>query len=55
MKTDGTVINQYILPGNDQEGIALDTSISPTMARIFMAEDAGPEVWSYSNYPIEKN
>lgn len=42
MRTDGTVIGQWDLPGNDQEGVAIRG------CTMFIAEDVGKEVWSYS-------
>lgn len=44
MRTDGTVIGRWDLPGNDQEGIAIRG------CTMFIAEDTagvGHEVWSY--------
>ena len=41
MRTDGTIVGQWDLPGNDQEGIAIRG------CTMFIAEDVGKEVWSY--------
>lgn len=41
MRTDGTVVGQWDLPGNDQEGVAIRG------CTMFIAEDVGKEVWSY--------
>lgn len=53
MDADGTVENRYTLPGNDQEGITLVANCETDTASVAISEDTGPEVWSYSDYPIE--
>lgn len=52
IKTDGTLVNRYTLPGNSQEGIRVVSSCPNTKSNIYIAEDAGPEVWAYGNYPV---
>ena len=54
-EADGTAINNYDLPGNDQEGVALMPACPDANTNIFIAEDVGPEIWKYSNYPININ
>jgi hypothetical protein len=46
MLLDGTVIAEWDLPGDSQEGVALWEGLSPGHAQIFIAEDNG-EVWRY--------
>jgi len=41
MDPDGTMIADWELPGNDQEGVTLKD------CELFVAEDVGPEVWRY--------
>ncbi len=53
-QADGTVLQEYDLPGNDQEGIALVPACPEATTNIYIAEDVGPEVWRYSNYPINQ-
>jgi len=46
MDAAGGLLAQWsLLPGNDQEGIALKG------CELFVAEDVGPEVWVYENFP----
>jgi len=46
MDAMGGLLNNYsLLPGNDQEGIALKG------CEVFIAEDVGPEVWVYGEFP----
>jgi len=52
MELDGTVANTYTLPGNDQEGIGIVSSCPNTTANVYVAEDVGPEVWAYGDYPV---
>ncbi|MBU0732474.1 SdiA-regulated domain-containing protein [Patescibacteria group bacterium] len=54
-EADGTAINNYDLPGNDQEGVAILPACPDATATIFIAEDVGPEVWKYGSYPININ
>ena len=46
MPLSGTVLVEYDLPGDTQEGIALWEGLAPGQGQIFIAEDAG-EVWRY--------
>jgi hypothetical protein len=46
MLLDGTVLVEYDLPGDTQEGIALWEGLAPGQGQIFVSEDAG-EVWRY--------
>jgi hypothetical protein len=46
MLLDGTIIVEWNLPGDSQEGVALWAGLSPGQAQIFIAEDNG-EVWRY--------
>ncbi|MDY6796218.1 MAG: SdiA-regulated domain-containing protein [Actinomycetota bacterium] len=50
MTTDGTILNEYTLPGNDQEGVTVIPSGSGS-GKAYIAEDAGPELWRYEPYP----
>jgi GH18 family chitinase/lysophospholipase L1-like esterase len=52
IKTDGTMIAEYHLPGNDQEGITLKPSCPSPVTSVFIAEDVGPEIWRYDGYPV---
>jgi len=46
MDAAGNLLAQWsLLPGNDQEGIALEG------CKLYVAEDVGPEVWVYENFP----
>ena len=47
MEADGTFIQEWDLPGFDQEGIALDADV----ANLFVAEDSG-RVMLYSHFPV---
>ncbi|MFH1426156.1 MAG: hypothetical protein ABIG66_01855 [Candidatus Kerfeldbacteria bacterium] len=51
-EADGTAIASYDLPGNDQEGVALQPACPNTSTTIYIAEDVGPEVWKHGSYPI---
>jgi hypothetical protein len=44
MDTNGTLIKEWVLPGNDQEGVAIDH------CELYIAEDVGPEVWHYTGW-----
>lgn len=44
LRPDGGFLNEWDLPGNDQEGIAL------LGCDLFIAEDVGKEVWRYSSF-----
>jgi hypothetical protein len=44
MDTQGVLIQEWTLPGNDQEGIAIDR------CELYIAEDVGPEVWHYTGW-----
>jgi len=46
MQKDGTVITEYYLPGDSQEGVALWEGPGPGEKQVFIAEDNG-EVWRY--------
>lgn len=52
MEADGTLIAEYPLPGNDQEGVTLKPSCPSPVTSLFIAEDVGPEVWRYDGYPV---
>jgi hypothetical protein len=47
MDTDCALIDEWLVPGNDQEGIAIQG------CRAFVAEDVGAEVWSYAFFGCE--
>jgi len=47
MHSDGTFIAEWDLPGNDQEGITLWVGDGFMQRKLFIAEDAANEVWSY--------
>ena len=51
MEADGTLLREYDLAGNDQEGVALVPDCELDDATVFIAEDA-QEVWRYEGYPI---
>ena len=46
MERDGTIIVEYYLPGDSQEGVALWEGPGPGAKQVFIAEDNG-EVWRY--------
>jgi len=46
MLLDGTIIVEWDVPGDSQEGVALWQGLSPGQAQIFVAEDNG-EIWRY--------
>ena len=46
MLLDGTIIVEWNLPGDSQEGVALWHGLTPGQAQIFIAEDNG-EIWRY--------
>ncbi|MHB8895681.1 MAG: SdiA-regulated domain-containing protein, partial [Candidatus Geothermincolia bacterium] len=50
MQSDGTVVHEYSLPGNDQEGVTVIPS-SDGDGQAYVAEDVGPELWRYEPYP----
>lgn len=53
MKTDGTVMTSYSVPGSDQEGLALGAdSNGDGDADMYIAEDSSGNVYSYDNFPI---
>jgi len=46
----GTIgVGSWALPGNDQEGIAVDAC-----CRLYIAEDAGVELWYYDGFPAAR-
>lgn len=46
----GTIaVGSWVLPGNDQEGIALDAC-----CRLYIAEDIGVELWYYNSFPVAR-
>ncbi len=54
LESDGTLVNEYAMTsGLDQEGITIIPDCSTGTADIYVADDGGPNVWSYSGYPIE--
>ena len=44
MTPSGAFFREWILPGNDQEGIAV---VDCGNSFVFVAEDVGPEIWAY--------
>ncbi|MFH1537016.1 MAG: SdiA-regulated domain-containing protein [Patescibacteria group bacterium] len=52
-QSDGTFIQEYSIPGNDQEGIALVPACPSATTDIYLAEDLGPELWKYGEYPVD--
>ena len=52
MEADGTLIVEYPLAGNTQEGVALKPSCPSPATSLFIAEDAGNEIWRYDDYPV---
>ena len=50
---DGNVSAEYDLPGNDQEGVALNPGCPDETTDIYIAEDLGPELWKYGSFPID--
>ena len=46
MLLDGTIVMEWDLPGDSQEGVALWAGLTSGQAQIFIAEDNG-EVWRY--------
>lgn len=46
MRLDGTIIEQWYLPGVQQEGVA----VKPPTCEIFIADDTGP-FWRYGPFP----
>ncbi|MFH0818574.1 MAG: SdiA-regulated domain-containing protein [Patescibacteria group bacterium] len=52
MYSDGTIVNEYELPGNAQEGIALQSACPDNDTSIYIAEDSGA-LKKYNNYPIQ--
>jgi len=51
MNASGTVLNSYDMPGSAQEGVAVQSNCPNTTTNIFLAEDATPQIFKYSNYP----
>ena len=51
MTPDGTVLREYALPGDNQEGIALARQCAFGTATAFVSEDSGG-VWRYEDYPL---
>jgi len=47
MEADGTLVKEWVLPGSDQEGIALDVDAD----NLFIAEDSG-RVMLHSPFPV---
>ena len=51
MTADGTLLREYTLAGDNQEGVALISSCPAGEATVFISEDPG-EVWRYGGYPV---
>ncbi|MFA6296091.1 MAG: SdiA-regulated domain-containing protein [Patescibacteria group bacterium] len=51
MQANGTVLNSYNVPGTAQEGISVQPNCPNTTTNIYLAEDATPQIFKYSNYP----
>ncbi len=52
MQANGTVLNSYNMPGSAQEGVAVQPACPNTTTNIYLAEDATPQIFAYSNYPF---
>jgi hypothetical protein len=53
MKTDGTVMVTYAVPGSDQEGLALgEDSNGDGDADMYIAQDSSGTIYDYDNFPI---
>jgi hypothetical protein len=53
MTSDGTVVNEYSMDSTNQEGIEVIPDCASGTATLFVADDGGPNIWSYANYPID--
>ncbi len=51
IRTNNTFVQEYVLPGLDQEGVAVITSCPNAQATVVIAEDSG-RVMKYQNYPV---
>lgn len=51
MQANGTVLNSYNIPGSTQEGVAVQPNCPNTTTNIYLAEDATPQIYKYTNYP----
>lgn len=51
MKMNGTILNDYLIPGSDQEGISIITSCPETTATILIGQDYGNSILAYTDYP----
>ena len=52
MEADGTLLREYTLAGDNQEGVALKENCPSANSAIFIAEDSS-EVWRYGDYPLD--
>ncbi len=52
MYPDGTVLKEYILPGTEQEGIAVVAAYPSTTASIYILDDSTKQVMKYNSYPV---
>ena len=52
MEADGTLLREYTLAGDNQEGVALKECCPFAGSDIFIAEDSS-EVWRYGGYPLD--
>ncbi len=52
MDANGVVLHDFTAPSSDQEGIALITDCAAGKATVYIAEDSGPNVYAYENYPV---
>lgn len=54
MRTDGGVLKEVALPGDNQEGIAVEPDCGDGTASVYITEDSGadPEVIQYGEYPM---
>lgn len=54
LESDGTLVHEYAMTsGLNQEGITVVPNCSTGTADVYVADDGGPNIWSYSGYPID--
>ena len=51
MSLDGTVLQEFALPGDEQEGLTVVPDCARGQAVIFVAQDSG-QVWRYPGFPL---
>jgi hypothetical protein len=51
MSLDGTVLQEFALPGDEQEGLTVVPDCARDQAVIFVAQDSG-QVWRYPGFPL---